>query len=239
MAKARKSGKKRPVMKSKPSRRRRGSAPNPVPKPAKPRRKQKLLPFLKKDGSPRKNTVVTPYLTKTGQLNRRFKYPEGVKTPLDLYKRLSFPKVGKLGLGAIKGKPWLNRDGSVRKGTRISKWLTKTGKIRKNRKLPAGVKTVKGLYSYLQKKNFKPSQARKSGRAVSFSNSMFVWIFREYVTKNFKKWGKVYMGGKQISFERWNLYGDDYVQRITDPNDSPPSVYYEVVRLDDYRYLFF
>lgn len=135
---------------------------------------------------------------------------------------------------AKKLSPWLNKDGTVKKS--MLPYLTKKGKRRKNKKFPKGIRSIKQLWIYLEAKKIKkPTDKRLECQDLT----VVAWQFKDNLDDKFDEYFKVFMGGKQITYSTWELYGYDYVDSITNDADSPPTVLISICNYENYKVLSF
>lgn len=234
--------------------------------PAKRRSAPKApAPYLTSKGTVSRKAGLNPWLTKTGKLDKRKKLPKGVRGLNSLYtfqqkqlaeKQKRATKRKKVAAKAApsratgkarkptragKGtkekvqKPWLNKDGTLNHTFEIAEWLTEDGKLDKRKKLPKGVKTIDQLFDYLRAR--KVTAKSKWVQCEDFI--LPIWEFKKMLDATFDAYKKVHMGGKKISWNTWNAYGDDYIANQTNAKDSPPSIAYQICRDKLYKYLFF
>lgn len=226
--------KKQPSPKASPRRPQRKATPTPKKKKGKAKSK---TPWLNADGTPNKKyKKIAKYLTKSGKIRKNAKLPFKVKTAKALFDKL-YPSGKKL-------PPWYTKKGTVRK--EMLKWLTKKGQLRKGVKLPKGVKTIEQLWDWVQSGKVKGKEdAEEKGLVVC--TTLYHrphWEVREYIEDNWfkgKKWRKVYMGGKLMTWKTWVLEHDDYWIENINYDDSPPSMTYSECyykKRPKYRYIY-
>ena len=198
------------------------ASPKPTPKKkSKPRSK---TPWLNSDGTPNKRYgKIAKYLTKQGKIRKGAKLPFKVKTAKALFNKL-YPS---------KLPPWYTKDGKVRKI--MLKYLTKAGTSRKGVKLPKGVKTIQQLWDWVRANKVK-REDDKLIKCVDITEPY--WEVKGFINKSFKRFLKVFMGGRQITRRDWDLDGDDYINEITDWDASPPEATYTICYFKKYKYLF-
>lgn len=191
-------------------------------------------PWLKKDGSVRQNLRIAQYLKSDGTIDRRRKLPKGARSVSSLWRTI-------YGESAVTGKkpvdksslPWYNSKGEIK--AEYLPYVTKAGTLRKRVKLPEGVKTIDDVRLYLESKKVRQPTDK---RLVAETRTVPYWEVKEYIDQYFDTYYRVYMGGKRIGRNTWDLYGYDYVDGITNWSDSPPTASYTVAAMGKYKYLF-